>query len=99
MSIIGVGDKAMLRRLRATFSNTVFGSVTRRLTGPASHLGTWEQSFPFCLFSRRSVTNLPAFTNGSAAANPWFSSLFRFHFSFCSCARSLGGGRQFGLRF
>src|SRR5213075_293874 len=35
--------------------------------------GTWEQSFPFCLSSRRSFTNLPVFTNGLVAASRWFS--------------------------
>jgi 4-amino-4-deoxy-L-arabinose transferase-like glycosyltransferase len=39
------------------------------LIGLAAQLDTWEQSFPFCLSSRLSVTNLPAFTNGSGAAN------------------------------
>src|SRR5207249_10934835 len=86
MSIIGVGDKAMSRRLRETFSNTVFVLVIRRLTGLAGQGGTWEQSFPFCLSSRRSFTTLPVFTNGLVAASRWFSSLSLSHFSFCSCA-------------
>ena len=60
----------MSRRLRETFSNTVFVLVIRRLTGPAGQGGTWEQSFPFYLFSRQSITNLPVFTNGLVAASP-----------------------------
>ena len=41
-----------------------------QIDGPAGQGGTWEQSFPFCLFLRRSVTNLPAFTNRLGVASP-----------------------------